>query len=322
MTALDKLREKMNETDIGGGNDAMFWNIPDGDSTIRILPPVGDMDYFFQEVGSHYLPDNSHVYCPHFTTNGEYACPICEIATILQRSRIKDDRDTASKFRVRKKYWMGVIVRELTDTEGITGEGPFVFTPGPTIMKQIQSLIMSSDYGDPSLATPTPDGGYDIVINRKGKKLDTEYNVNARRHSFPLHPNPIQVTTWLDTAIEINVCHLTDNPDDDAKVGDGFLVRLMPYERIVVEHGISPDMDVDAYLSTAPTSRSGGRQANTTSLKDRLHKSPKPQVADESSQPVSEDTNKRGSVSISPKEEPDSVGSEIKQRRQRRSRNT
>lgn len=315
--ALEKLREKMNKTDVGGGNDAMFWNAPDGDSTIRILPPVGDMEYFFQEVGSHYLPDGSHVYCPHFTTNGEYDCPICEISTILFRSRIKDDRDTASKFRVRKKYWMGVIVRDPVDSEGITGEGPFVFTPGPTIMKQIQSLIMSSDYGDPSLAIPSPDGGYDIVINRKGKKLDTEYNVNARRHSFPLHPDPGQVTTWLDTAIEINVCHLTDNPDDDAEVGDGFLIRLMPYERIIAEYGISSDMDVDSYLSSA--SKGGGRQANTTSLKARLKKSSQP-LDSTSSQQVSDD--KQEPVSSENEKASDSVEDEIQQRRRRRSRST
>lgn len=320
-TALEKLRKRLSETDLGGGSDTGFWNAPDGDSIIRILPPVGKMDVFYQEVGTHFIPGfDSPIYCPHFTTMAEYDCPICEIVKLLGQSRNKNDNDLANKFRVRRRYWMNIIVRELDDNDGVTGDGPYIFTPGPMIMKQLNSLCMSNDYGDPSLTSPSTDGGYDISINRKGKKLDTDYNITPRRHSFPLHPNPSQVGNWLKAAAEILVGHLTDNPDEDEEKGKGFMVKILPYGRIIEETGISPDMNVNDFISSAQAPKDSG-QASAVTLKDRLRKVQPASVATATPQPTIKPVteSKTPPVEEAPSQ-PDEVAAEIRtRRRQRRS---
>lgn len=324
-TALEKLRKRLSETDMGGGGSTGFWTVPDGDSNFRILPSVGEMDrdVFYQEVGTHFIPGlDSPINCPHFTTMSEYDCPICEIVTLLGQSRNKEDNDLADKLRVRKCYWMNVVVRELDDDEGVTGEGPYIFTPGPMIMKQLNSLIMSKDYGNPSLVTPSADGGYDISLNKKGKKKDTRYNVTPRRHSFPLHPNPSQVENWLKAAAEILVGHLTDDPDEDEEKGKGFMVKILPYGRIIEETGISPDMNVDDFISSAQAPKGSG-QASAATLKDRLRKAQPASVATTTPQPVAESETQpvleppSQSVEEAPSQ-PDEVATEIQTRRQQR----
>ena len=57
---LDALRKKLKDTDLGGSRG--FWAPQQGMNVIRILPEVGDMEYFFQEVGRHYLPGKKMVY--------------------------------------------------------------------------------------------------------------------------------------------------------------------------------------------------------------------------------------------------------------------
>lgn len=357
-TDLEKLRKRLSETDLGGGGGTGFWNVPDGDSNFRILPLVGAMDVFYQEVGTHFIPGmDSPINCPWFTTMTEYACPICEIATLLGQSRNQNDKDLADKLRVNKRYWMNVVVRELDDDEGMTGEGPYIFTPGPMIMKQLNSLIMSKDYGDPSLVTPSADGGYDTSVNKKGKKKDTKYSITPRRLLIPLHPNPSQVENWLKGAAEILIGHLTDDPDEDEEVGKGYRVKLLPYERIVEETGISPDMNVEAYRSDASlTSKGSDGQASAETLKDRLRKAqpatistrgaetdkisefestlftaPQPVMEPETS-PVSEPGSPQSASmpvvepagldqqSIEETPQPDAVGAEIRSRWQRRKR--
>ena len=163
---LASLREKMSKQDLGGGG-AGYFSPKVGRSIVRIMPEVGDMDFFFQPVGRHYFPDGTNVYCPSFTTENERDCPVCEIVKELHTAGDKASKKLASSLGVRRSWWMNVIDRSNP------GVGPLIFTPGVTIFNSIISLINDPDYGD---ITEIKEGT-DITIEREGQGLDTSLSL-------------------------------------------------------------------------------------------------------------------------------------------------
>ena len=126
---LAKLRQKVGSIDLGGGGGYM--RLKEGRNTVRILPEVGDMEFFFQAVGTHHFQDGRRLYCPSFISEGELGCPVCEFVQTLYRSGGKAAKGMADKLRVRKRYWMNVIDRD--DEEA----GPKILTAGVTIFGPI-----------------------------------------------------------------------------------------------------------------------------------------------------------------------------------------
>ena len=183
--AYKRLLEKVRSIDMGSRT---FWSPREGRSVVRILPPVGDMQFFFKEVGRHYIGGKSYV-CPLISTDGQNDCPACEVNEELYQA---GEKEAAAKFRAQRKFYMNVIVR------GEESAGPRVFTPGITIFGAIVALISDPDYGD----ITDIDGGTDVVINRKGTGLETEYQVMARRNASVLGTDE-QVEEWLKSAEDL-----------------------------------------------------------------------------------------------------------------------
>jgi len=264
---LAALRAKISGMDLGGGQG--FFTPKEGRNVIRILPAVGTMDYFFQEVGTHYnLPDSATEKCPSFTTNGAYTCPICELVEELYKAG-KSYRDLAGKLRVRRQFWMNVVVREAGDRQGETGNGPLIYTPGTSVFKSVQTLVGDPDYGDIS----DVDDGIDLTVDRKGQGLDTEYEVLSRKHSFALSPDAEKVDEWLQEAKDLTPVMLGDDPSEDITVKGDAVVVLMPYDRILEKYGLGPGADVEELAQeeeqpSAPASnRRRGNAAPTRSAR-------------------------------------------------------
>lgn len=231
---LAKLKEKMASVDVGG--ESGFWRPESGKpSTIRILPPVGGMDYFFQEVGRHYsLPDGSVEVCPNFTTSGTELCPICELVRQLYKGS-SSDRALAGKLRCSKSFWMNVVVRDKDDPDGIEASGPYIWTPGTSVFTQLMALINNPDYGD--ISDPSKEG-VDIVVERRGEGLKTEYFITTRRKSSPLHDNQDTVDEWLDSARDLSFVMLTNDPDEDEELASEHKVVALPYDRLVEKYNL------------------------------------------------------------------------------------
>jgi hypothetical protein len=233
---LSKLVDKIKNTDVGGNTSAGFWSAPEGRTVIRILPEVHDMEYFFQTVGRHNFPPDGkkHCYCPRFTSEGLLPCPVCELIDQLYKSGDKDNKALASQLRIRKMYWMNIIVR---DKNG--DKGPFIYTPGVTVFNQITTLIGDPDYGD----IMDVEDGIDITIERTGTGMNTEYQVTPRRNSSPLHSDPNKVAEWLNAAKSLKYVEVTDDPAEDKKIIDGRPLYILPYNRIVREFGLDGDIE-------------------------------------------------------------------------------
>lgn len=243
---LEALKAKMESIDIGGEFQQGFWKPEEGRNIIRILPEVGEMEFFFQEVGRHFnLPDvedaDKTLVCPDFTTGGEEPCPICEVVQQLYSSGSVEDKELASKWRVRKSFWMNVVVRKAGDRGGNTAEGPYIFTPGVMIFQSIQSLISDPDYGDIS----DLEQGIDIIIDRNGTGIDTSYKVYPRKGNFhPIHEDADQSSRILNEAVDLSYVLLTENPDEDEEYS-GVVVKVLPYNRIVDMYGIGPNEELE-----------------------------------------------------------------------------
>ena len=280
---LAKLKDKLANTNMGGSGNAGFWSPPAGSSMIRILPEVGDMPFFFQEVGQHRLPDNTMIKCPAVTTDGEHNCPICDLVSELYRGGDKD-KELAGQLKARKAFWMNIVVRDkANDTGGNTHEGPYIYTPGVTVFKELANLINIPDYGD----ITNEETGTDIYIMKEGEKLDTKYTITARRNSTPLAAEDVMIDELLDKAVDLSWVMLSEDPEEDATIGDGYTIRLLPYDRLVDEYGLAPGMsarDVSATLASRP--KSGGQAVTPASTKELLNRRATASTAAKAKDPV------------------------------------
>jgi len=228
------LRDKLKTQDLGGGG-AGFYSPKVGKNTIRILPEVGDMDFFFQPVGRHYFPDGRKVYCPSFTTEKDRECPVCEIVRELHSIGDKQSKKLASSLNVGRSWWMNVINRDNEDA------GPLMYTPGVMVFNSIISLINDPDYGD----ITDIDEGSDIVIDRDGTGIDTSYEVHGRRKESTLTDDDEELEEWLDKARDLSWVEVSEDPDEDDELSEGHAVHVVPYDRIVEEFGLDSFDDAD-----------------------------------------------------------------------------
>lgn len=185
---LKKLLDKLNNLNLGGGG---WWRPPVGTSTIRVLPGVGSMDYFFVDVGQHYITEGGKpFYCPNITSEGELPCPICQVNEELYAA---GEKDAAKKFRAGRAFFMNVIDRSHPD------QGVLKYGAGSTIFQAIASAVGDPDYGDIS----DPDTGYDIKIERTGEgRENTRYQVRPVKRSTPLGDEE-QIEVWLNEAQDL-----------------------------------------------------------------------------------------------------------------------
>lgn len=186
-TNLDALLGKLDSLEKSGGlgsDQLNFWRPKPGRHTIRILPPVGDMEYFFYLVGRHYI-DKKPYNCPRVTDMLGDECPICERASELLKRTSKADIAAGKDMLPRKQYWMNILVRKSGKTTDF--EGPFIYTPGVTVFDDITALVRDPDYGD--LVTD-PMEGIDIRLEREGTgRTDTSYSLYPGRYEGPANPD-------------------------------------------------------------------------------------------------------------------------------------
>ena len=221
------LRDKLKKQDLGGGG-AGFYSPKVGKNTIRILPEVGDMDFFFQPVGRHFFPDKRAVYCPSFTTEKDLDCPVCEIVRELHNIGDKQSKKLASSLGVRRSWWMNVIDRNNEDA------GPLMYTPGVMVFNSIISLINDPDYGD----VTDIDEGSDIIIDRDGTGIETSYEVHGRRKESALTDDDEMLEEWLDKAKDLTWIEVSEDPEEDDELSEGHAVHIVPYDRIVLDFGL------------------------------------------------------------------------------------
>lgn len=184
MTLQEKLEQLKNSGALDSGTSDAFWAPKPGTHYLRVLPPVGEMDYFFEIVGRHWLERTPHI-CPNVTQEIGDACPLCEAAQAFFRGS-KTDKEMGKKLNVRKQFWMNVLVRE-GKRPGGAFKGPYLFTPGVQIFDALVGLLADEDYADEILSITD---GIDVRLVREGTgRTDTSYDVFPTRKMVLMNPD-------------------------------------------------------------------------------------------------------------------------------------
>lgn len=242
---LAALMKHLKTADIGAGNSS-FLDLKDGRNIVRILPEVGEMEFFYQPVGVHYMGKN-RVYCPAFTTEGQRDCPICELVSNLYRAGDPASKKIASKIRVTKRFWMNAIDRSNEKA------GALILTIGPMVFGAVANLINDPEYG----SVYDIENGTDIIIEKSGSGIDTEYQTTPRRNaSYMLvynkdtapdddsvgQPDYDRAQEILDSAKDLTPIEVTADPEEDRELTEGHVLWILPYDRIVEENHLD-DLD-------------------------------------------------------------------------------
>lgn len=273
LARLKQMQEELAKVNTGWESGVL--TLENGVTTIRVLPPVGNMNqnFFHQPVGYHMI-GNTVARCSEFTTGNEIKCPICEVIEVLRRSG-KNGKDLASKIRLNKKYWINVITRD-KDDQFDTANGPYILKAGVTIFNALRGFVMDPDYG----VIDDPEEGVDIKITKTGEKINTEYQIATRRGNkgaCPLMQRPIKqggkITgyelAWdvmqkiIESAQDLTPVEMPDNPDDDeivlAELDFSPAVKVFSYDRTVLQFGVSLDTINQLEEIIAKNSQEGGR---------------------------------------------------------------
>lgn len=272
---LAALRERLDKQNLGMGGQ--FLRLEEGRNQVRILPEVGEMDWFFQAVGTHRFPDGAIAYCPNFTSEGELECPICEFVQELYNAGDRASKSLAGDMRVRRKWWMNVINRSNESA------GPKILTAGVTIFSPIKQIIGDPDYGD----ITDPETGTDVKIVREGSGLQTEYDVIASRYESVLSEDEDLLEQWLKGAKDLSYVEISDDPDEDNELSKGHAVYVKPYDRIAREfdlEGLLEDEDDE------PQRKSRKKKVTSKQAREELLDE---EDDDEDESPVQKDVRRR-----------------------------
>lgn len=225
---LAALKERLASTEVGYGGSG-YLAVKEGTTVIRILPGVGDMNFFYQEVGVHVFPgkDGKRVYCPRFISQGELDCPICEVVDQLYKAGDASSKALAKQLSVGRKYWMNVVNRDDKDPT------VKIWTAGVKVFQQLMSRINDPDYGD----VTDEEDGFDLKLSREGTGLETSYDLVPRTKPSVLGTEE-EVEKWLGMAKDLSWVQVSDDPDEDAELSNGHAIFVLPYDRIMSEYDL------------------------------------------------------------------------------------
>lgn len=197
---IDALKKKLAETKEktsrsgGGGGDFSFWSPSDGRNVIRMLPPKDGGDFYAETMVHYNLGPKKDKSAVCRKAAGEKHCPVCDLVDAYFKGD-EDDKKYARRIKARGKYYFNVIDRSVEEDDENFGK-VLVYGSGVTIFEEVLGIICDPDYGDITDAK----AGYDLIITKSGKGLDTEYKVNARPKQ-----TKIGVDEWQENLVDLSV---------------------------------------------------------------------------------------------------------------------
>jgi hypothetical protein len=173
-----------------------YLNLKLGRNRLRILPPAAGRSSPFQAVKQHYveIPGGQKkgvaFVCPK--AHGGGRCPACERADRLRQTGNAADYEAAKKYMPRNRYFANVVDRSDPD-RGVV-KLPF----GKTVYEELLALRNNVDVGG-DFTNPGPDG-FDVIVEKSGEGLKTEYKVHPARENSELGCDE-----WLDELHDLAV---------------------------------------------------------------------------------------------------------------------
>lgn len=192
---MDGVKKEL-ESSKGMFTGVEFWRPPEGESIIRMLPPLyplpGGLPYF--RYYNHYLEGDDYgaVRCRK-TLGLEEPCPICDyVARMSEDPKMKT---LIANIAPSTRYAVDIIVR---------GEEPptvKIWTFGPRICADLNGYFADEEYiirerGE-EYDILDIEKGRDFKIVRTGTGLNTKYQVFPRPTVSPVLPDPVKTAELL-----------------------------------------------------------------------------------------------------------------------------
>jgi len=171
-----------------------FFKVPEGENTIRFLPPTWENSkHFGIDIYVHYEVGGRGSYLCR-ERHGKGRCPICDEAKRAQRTG--KDEDYIKKLRPMQKVLVYVIDRNREK------EGPMVWTLGWSTDKDISAQAYNKKTNE-TLFIDDPESGYDVDFTRTGTKKNTRYTGwVVSREETQLSSEPGRAARWLEKITE------------------------------------------------------------------------------------------------------------------------
>lgn len=233
---IDLIRKKLKaaqEADMK--RNANYFSFKDGRNVIRILPPWEGSEDFSKSFGKHWGTDENGsrfcVYCPR-DTFGKH-CPICEnLSHEWKKPGLTEERKEFLKDISSSLRYMANVV-DLNDM----GRGVQIAEFPKTVMEAIWKKMVDEEIGIGDVSDP--DKGYDLIIDRVGKGLNTKYTVEPKKK-----PNKIVYPNWKEETKNLDA-FVKEESDETLK---GFLKG----KKILPETAGSP-IKIEGTVKSIPT---------------------------------------------------------------------
>ncbi len=160
------------------GNDTnVFYNLKNGRTVLRVLPPFGGDGVWFRELHEYYFRlGEQHLF---LTSPADFGLPdpLFEYNKSVYEEGNEAAIKEAKRFRPKSRYLMNVVV--LSDGNGKTtmNDGIRVLKAPTTVKRMLVDYDTDVDYGD----ITNVHKGFNMIVDRTGEGLKTEYKVKAQR---------------------------------------------------------------------------------------------------------------------------------------------
>lgn len=178
-----------------GGAD--FYKPKSGQNVLRFLPPPEGKNSPFVVSYQHWitLPDGSRSNLNCARMIAKQRCPVCEKMDELLRSGNEVDFKAANEFKPKLRVFANIIDRE-DEAKGVQ-----VFGFGKSVLDQLVAIRKDQRAGGDF--TDIEDG-FDILLNKKGEGMKTEYSCLPSRDSSPLADDVHLANLWLDNQYDLD----------------------------------------------------------------------------------------------------------------------
>lgn len=197
MTQLSKFGSFTKEaarTEAAQGESQAWLKLNPGTSIVRMLPPLAGKSSPWVTIYQHFIkvPGAKSVVfnCPRRMSNGR--CPACEKADRLRATGNPTDEKAAREFTPSMRNIGFALDRENPE------KGIQMFAFGAMIKKR---LIHFREKLDKDFTHPFE--GFDLVIDRTGQGLDTEYQVDLGSQG-PITNNETQLDAWVSALPDLD----------------------------------------------------------------------------------------------------------------------
>lgn len=188
----DQVEEDREEAELSSEEGIPFWKPKEGRNQIRVLPPSKGLKAPYYKVFLHYGLGRVPLTCP-----GRKTCPICQKVKESGKGRNHPLFGT-------RRIFFNVLDREDEDA------GIQVFSSGNTFFKTFLAHLSDPDWGD----VTHPIEGFDVVIERTGEGLNTEYpSIRFRRNPSPLAEDQDELDDLLDERIDLRAIAMQVSED-------------------------------------------------------------------------------------------------------------